>query len=278
MARVDPAPCTGANPDKAGLMVEAAINKIACLPYSDTDARFEREVQSIVGTLSENLPVGARPTSTRRLLMTRTLPMIIPQPTVDRRTTKPTGQKAPLQPKEVWAIRVRLQLAQRIRDLALFNLAIDAKLRGCDLVCLKVADVAQMGEARSRASVIQKKTGAPVRFEITPVTREALNIWLKHTELSGRDWLFPSRVRACPHLTTRQYQRLVKDWVTSIGLDPSRYGSHSLRRTKATQIYKRTGNLRAVQLLLGHAKIESTVQYLGVEVEDALTISEQLEL
>lgn len=210
--------------------------------------------------------------------MTHALPMIVPQPANNRPKRAPSGQKAPLQPKEVWAIRVRLQMAQRVRDLALFNLAIDSKLRGCDLVCLKVADVAQMGESRARASVIQKKTGAPVRFEITPAAREAINVWIRKAGLSDRDWLFPSRIRACPHLTTRQYQRLVKDWVATIGLDPTRYGSHSLRRTKATQIYKRTGNLRAVQLLLGHAKIESTVQYLGVEVEDALTLSEQIEL
>ena len=210
--------------------------------------------------------------------MTHALPMIVPQPADNRATRAPSGQKAPLQPKEVWAIRVRLQMARRIRDLALFNLAIDSKLRGCDLVCLRVADVAQMGEARARASVIQKKTGAPVRFEITPAARETVNAWIRKAKLSDRDRLFPSRIRACPHLTTRQYQRLVKDWVATIGLDPTRYGSHSLRRTKATQIYKRTGNLRAVQLLLGHAKIESTVQYLGVEVEDALTLSEQVEL
>ncbi|MHC4804531.1 MAG: tyrosine-type recombinase/integrase [Planctomycetota bacterium] len=210
--------------------------------------------------------------------MTSALPMIVPQPINNRRVGKPSGQKAPLQPKDVWAVRVRLQLAERVRDIALFNLAIDSKLRGCDLVGLKVVDVAQMGEARSRASVIQKKTGVPVRFEITPTTRETLNMWIQKASLSDRDWLFPSRIRACPHLTTRQYQRLVKDWVATIGLDPRRYGSHSLRRTKATQIYKRTGNLRAVQLLLGHAKIESTVQYLGVEVEDALTLSEQVEL
>ena len=210
--------------------------------------------------------------------MTRALPMILPNVTNGRRSAQPSGQKAPLQPKEVWAIRVRLQMAQRVRDLALFNLAIDSKLRGCDLVSLRVADVAQMGEARSRAGVTQKKTGAPVRFEITHPTRETINAWIRSAGLNDRDWLFPSRIRACPHLTTRQYQRLVKEWVSLIGLDPARYGSHSLRRTKATQIYKRTGNLRAVQLLLGHAKIESTVQYLGVEVEDALTLSEQIEL
>ncbi len=209
--------------------------------------------------------------------MTSALPMIVPQPT-HTRSGRPTGQKPPLQPKEVWAIRVRLQIAGRSRDLALFNLAIDSKLRGCDLVRLKIGDVAQMGQARARAMIIQKKTGRPVRFEITAPTREAVNAWIRRAGLTDGDWLFPSRIRACPHLTTRQYQRLVKEWVASVGLDPSRYGSHSLRRTKASQIYKRTGNLRAVQILLGHAKIESTVQYLGVEVEDALTISEQIEL
>jgi len=205
-------------------------------------------------------------------------PMILPQPADKRRQHKPSGQKAPLQPKELWAMRIRLQMAQRVRDLALFNLAIDSKLRGCDLVRLTVADVAQMGEARSRASVIQKKTGAPVRFEITPAARDTLNARIRKAGLFDRDGLFPSHIHACPHLTARQYQKLVKDWVALIGLDPTRYGSHSLRRTKAIQIYKRTGNLRAVQLLLGQAKIESTVQYLGVEVEDALTLSEQIEL
>ncbi len=210
--------------------------------------------------------------------MTSALPMIVPQPTHTRSTGRPTGQKPPLQPKEVWAIRVRLQIAGRGRDLALFNLAIDSKLRGCDLVHLKVSDIAQTGQARARAMIIQKKTGRPVRFEITAPTREAVNAWARQAGLVDGDWLFPSRIRACPHITTRQYQRLVKEWVASVGLDPTRYGSHSLRRTKATQIYKRTGNLRAVQILLGHAKIESTVQYLGVEVEDALTISEQIEL
>ena len=210
--------------------------------------------------------------------MTSALPMIVPQPTHTRRTGKPTGQKPPLQPKEVWAIRVRLQIAGRSRDLALFNLAVDSKLRGCDLVHLKVSDIAQLGQARARAMIIQKKTKTPVRFEITAPTREAVNAWIRQAGLTDGDWLFPSRIRSCPHITTRQYQRLVKEWVASVGLDPTRYGSHSLRRTKATQIYKRTGNLRAVQILLGHAKIESTVQYLGVEVEDALTISEQIEL
>ena len=148
--------------------------------------------------------------------------------------------------------------------------------RSANVRCVRWSQ--RVGQARARAMIIQKKTKTPVQFEITAPTREAMNDWIRRAGLTDGDWLFPSRIRACPHLTTRQYQRLVKEWVASVGLDPTRYGSHSLRRTKATQIYKRTGNLRAVQILLGHAKIESTVQYLGVEVEDALTISEQIEL
>jgi integrase len=188
------------------------------------------------------------------------------------------GQKRPLKPKDVWSIRVRLQLEHRARDLAMFNLAIDSKLRGCDLVRLQVDDVCAGGRVRDRATVIQKKTGRPVQFEITEQTRAAIQAWLP--EVVGRKgrYLFPSRFRAQPHLSTRQYARIVHAWVESAGLDSSAYGTHSMRRTKAAQIYKKTGNLRAVQLLLGHTKLESTVRYLGIEVDDALAISEQVEL
>ena len=189
-----------------------------------------------------------------------------------------TGQKRPLQPKDVWAIRVRLQLQRRKRDLALFNLAIDSKLRGCDLVRLQVNDVCVGGQVRDRTTVIQKKTGKPVQFEITAQTRAAIRDWLPIVHARHRQYLFPSRFRGEPHLSTRQYARIVHAWVASAGLDSSAYGTHSMRRTKAAQIYKKTGNLRAVQLLLGHTKLESTVRYLGVEVEDALSISEQVEL
>ena len=188
------------------------------------------------------------------------------------------GQKPPLKPKEVWAIRTRLQMSGAIRDLALFNLAIDSKLRACDLVAISVADVAISGRVRERAIIIQRKTGRPVQFELTDQTREAVGGWIGRRRLGERDYLFPSRVHAKPHLSTRQYGRIVERWVSSIGLDPKRYGTHSMRRTKAAHIYKKTGNLRAVQLLLGHKKLESTVQYLGIEVDDALAISEQVEL
>jgi integrase len=189
-----------------------------------------------------------------------------------------TGQKRPLKPKDVWAIRVRLQLEGRKRDLALFNLAIDSKLRGCDLVRLQVDDVCAGTRVRDRGTVIQKKTGQPVQFEITEQTRSAIQDWPSQGDHRGRRYLFPSRFRAQPHLSTRQYARIVHAWVEAAGLDSSAYGTHSMRRTKAAQIYKKTGNLRAVQLLLGHTKLESTVRYLGIEVDDALSISEQVEL
>lgn len=188
------------------------------------------------------------------------------------------GQKYPLKLKEIWAIRVRLQLAHAIRDLALFNLAIDSKLRGSDLVKIRVSDVAKSGNISHRASVMQQKTGQPVQFEITEQTRNAISAWITKASLAGSSFLFPSRIKSSPHLSTRQYARIVENWVSGIGLDPSNYGTHSLRRTKPTLIYKRTKNLRAVQLLLGHTKLESTVRYLGVEVDDALEIAEQTEI
>jgi len=159
---------------------------------------------------------------------------------------KLTGAKPPLRPKHVWAIRTKLQIEGRVRDLAMFNLAIDSKLRGCDVVAIRVEDVAAGGYTADRATVRQKKTRRTVRFELSE--------------------------------QTRQYARLVSEWIRSTGLDPRLFGTHSLRRTKATLIYRRTGNLRAVQLLLGHTKIESTVRYLGIEVDDALAIAEQIDV
>lgn len=188
------------------------------------------------------------------------------------------GQKRPLKPNEIWAIRVRLQLSGRSRDLALFNLAIDSKLRGGDLVRLRVQDVCQSGRVMSRAIVVQQKTGHPVQFEIMPQTRETVLSWIRSGNLGHGDYLFPSRIRAYPHISRRQYARLLSSWLADIGLDTSSYGTHSLRRTKAALIYRRTKNLRAVQLLLGHRKLESTVRYLGIEVDDALEIAEQIEV
>jgi integrase len=185
------------------------------------------------------------------------------------------GQKAPLKLKEIWAIRFRLQENRRLRELALFNLAIDSKLRGCDLVRLRVNDIAQGARVLSRATVVQRKTGQP---EITEQTRDSIGTWMAKARLGPGDRLFPSRLAQSAHLSTRQYARMVNAWVSEIGLDPAAYGTHSMRRTKATLIYQRTKNLRAVQLLLGHTKLESTVRYLGVEVEDALAISEQTDV
>lgn len=188
------------------------------------------------------------------------------------------GPKPPLKPRHIWAIRTRLQHDRRVRDLAMFNLAIDSKLRGCDLVRLRVGDVVLGGTVKLRTSIIQQKTGRPVPFELTDPAREALTAWLRgRLERSG-DWLFPSRSRPGDHVTTRQYGRLLDGWVTLAGLDPALYGTHSLRRTKVALIYKRTGNLRACQLLLGHSKLESTVRYLGIEVDDALILSEQTDI
>jgi len=193
-------------------------------------------------------------------------------------TGKLTGPKPPLRLGHVWLIRAKLQLERRTRDLALFNLAIYSKLRGCDLVALRVDDVAPNGYAVDRANVRQRKTGRPVRFELTEVTRQAVDDYLRVSGRKEGQCLFPGRRGPDAHLTTRQYARLVADWVGGIGLDPLKYATHSMRRTKATLIYRRTGNLRAVQLLLGHTKIESTVRYLGVEVDDALEIAEKIEV
>ena len=188
------------------------------------------------------------------------------------------GQKPPLKLKEIWAIRIRLQLDHRIRELALFNLAIDSKLRGCDLVGLRVHDVVQGSHVAASAIVMQSKTQRPVQFEITEQTREGGRRLDHGGPAAAGAAPLPSHVSESPHLSTRQYSRIVGSWVESIGLDPAAYGTHSMRRTKPTLIYRRTRNLRAAQLLLGHAKLESTVRYLGIEVDDALEIAEQTEV
>lgn len=190
---------------------------------------------------------------------------------------KIVGPKPPLQPSHVWSIRTKLQIEDKKRDLALFNLAIDSKLRGCDVVAVRVEDVAPGGYALDRSTIRQKKTGRPVRFELTEQSRTAIDEYLRITGRKPGQFLFAGR-GGSGGLTTRQYARLVQEWVASIGLDPSNYGTHSLRRTKAVLIYRRTGNLRAVQLLLGHSKIESTVRYLGIEVDDAIELAEKTEI
>ena len=186
------------------------------------------------------------------------------------------GAKPPLRPKHVWSIRTRLMVEARTRDLAMFNLAIDSKLRGCDVVALKVEDVAPNGYTIERATVRQRKTGRTVK--LTEQTREAIENYLRASGKKSGDFLLTSRRQGDRCMSTRQYARLVAEWIGRIGLDPRLFGTHSLRRTKVTLIYRRTGNLRAIQLLLGHTKIESTVRYLGIEVDDALAIAEQVDV
>lgn len=187
-------------------------------------------------------------------------------------------QKPPLKPKDIWAIRIQRQNAHQARDLAMFNLAFDSKLRGCDLVNLRVRDITHGNQILPRAMVVQQKTQRPVQFELTEPTRTSVAAWIEKAKLKPEQCLFPSRISRSPHISMRQYARIVHQWVAAIGLDPTVYGTHTMRRTKATLIYKRTKNLRAVQLLLGHSKLESTVRYLGIEVDDALEISEQTEI
>lgn len=188
------------------------------------------------------------------------------------------GAKRPLKPRDVWAIRFFLDEHRRLRDRALFDLAIDSKLRGCDLVKLRIGDLVTGSWIRTRATIIQQKTGRPVQFEVMQDARRSLLAWLDRRGGSHDDFVFPSRVDYLGHLSTRQYARLVDEWVIAIGLNVHEYGTHSLRRTKASMIYKRTGNLRAIQILLGHSKIENTVRYLGVDIDDALTLAERTEI
>jgi integrase len=190
---------------------------------------------------------------------------------------KLTGAKPPVRRKHVWSIRTKLQIDGRARDLAMFNLAIDSKLRGCDVVAIRVGDVAASGYTADRATVRQKKTGRPVRFALSEQTRQALDDYLKAANKRPGEFLFKGRRGPETSMTTRQYARLVSEWIGSVGLDPRLFGTHPLRRTKATLIHRRTGNLRAVQLLLGQTRIESTVRYLGIEVDDALAIAEQVD-
>ena len=188
------------------------------------------------------------------------------------------GQKSPFKLKEIWAIQVRLQLQHRVREFAMFDLGLDSKLRACDLVKVRVHDICHGDRVSPRASVMQQKTSRPVQFEITQPTHDAVTDWIREAKLGQNDYLFPSRIHKSPHIGTRQYARIVDSWVTEIGLNPSEYGTHSMRRTKASLIYRRTKNLRAMQLLLGHTKLESTVRYLGIEVDDALEMTEQTEI
>ena len=191
---------------------------------------------------------------------------------------KTVGTKRPLTQKQIWAIRFYLDREERLRDRTLFDLAIDSKLRGCGLVKLKIGDVVAGTDIRNRATVVQQKTNRPVQFEITADVRITLSAWLERRGGGHAEFVFPSRIDHSHHMSTRQYARLVDEWAAAIGLRKAEYGTHSLRRTKAAMIYRATGNIRAIQILLGHTEIENTVRYLGVDVEDALLLAERTDI
>lgn len=188
------------------------------------------------------------------------------------------GQKKALRLEEIWRIRTRLELEDRQKELTIFNLALDSKLRSCDLLRLKVRDIASGMRVLSRVMILQQKTRHEVHFELSPRTQQTLYHWIFNQQLEPQNYLFSSNRNQGEHISYTQYERMVKRWVSELGLDKTQYSTHSLRRTKASIIYAKTKNLRAIQLLLGHTKLESTIQYLGVELEDALRISEQVEI
>jgi site-specific recombinase XerC len=160
--------------------------------------------------------------------------------------------------RDVWAIRFFIDEGRRLRDRALFDLATDNKMRGCDIVKMKIGDIAAGGAIRNRAQVMQQKTNRPVQFKLMTEARQTLLTWLNRRGGSHDDFIFPSRVNYIGHLSTRHYARLVYEWVGAV------------RGTKASLIDKATGNLRAIQILLGHSNIESIVRFLGVDVDDAI--------
>ena len=196
-----------------------------------------------------------------------------------RASRRPTGAKLALKPLHVWGIRIRLQVADKCRDLALFDLALDSKLRGCDLVALRVGDVVSASGVRSRVMILQRKTGRPVQFEITEQTRRSLEAWIEARRLRAEDWLFPSRSKRGVHLSTRQYARLVDAWVRA-----SRPRSNRLRHPQPAPdqglpALHEDGQSPRVSAPIGpHEAREHGQIPLGVEVDDALALSESLEL
>lgn len=188
------------------------------------------------------------------------------------------GPKRAQKANEVWAIRFEPSHRGDLRDRALFDLAIDSKLRGCDIVKLRIGDIVSGGQVRCRATVLQQKTGRAVQFEITETTGESVLARLRRRGGAIDEYLFTSRLHGSAHMGTRQYAQFVHEWIAAIRLTTEDYGTHSLRRTKASLISKPTGNMRAVQIVLGHTGIESTVRYLGIDVEDALALWEAVDI
>lgn len=198
--------------------------------------------------------------------------------TPNPRKGKLIGPKRPFTAGEIWQIRQQLKMDGRTRDTALLNLGVDSKLRACDLLELMVSDVWAGDRAFDQATIVQQKTKVAVTFEITGATRASIEAWVSEANLQPRGYLFTSRNRASPRLSMSQYTRIVKQFAAIVGADTTMYATHSVRRTKVTMIYRKTQNLRACQLLLGHKKIENTVRYLGLEVDEALQISREIDI
>ncbi len=188
-----------------------------------------------------------------------------------------SGIKKPFKLEEVWRIRTRLELENDIMQLALLNLAIDSKLRASDLLKLHVHDISSQGMISDRVHCIQQKTGTDVHYEITPRTQQSISRWIYSASLEASNFLFPSVRNKGQPISYSFYRSIIRSWAAKLGLNADYYGTHSMRRTKATLIYARTKNIRAVQILLGHTKLDNTIRYLGVELEDALKLSEQTE-
>ncbi|MBB1321087.1 MULTISPECIES: tyrosine-type recombinase/integrase [unclassified Shewanella] len=185
-----------------------------------------------------------------------------------------SGVKKPFRLEEIWRIRTRLEIENSLMQLALLNLAIDSKLRASDLLPLRVCDISSQERMFARVKLIQQKTDVEVQFEVTARTQQSLMKWIFVAALKTSDYLFPSLRRNEQPISYSYYRSLVRSWASNIGLDPNLYGTHSMRRTKATLVYAKTKDIRAVQLLLGHTRVDNTIRYLGVELEDALTLSE----
>ena len=188
---------------------------------------------------------------------------------------KCSGIKRPFKLEEIWRIRTRLEIENNLMQLALLNLAIDSKLRASDLLNLRIYDISSKGVIYERVQCTQQKTGTDVHYEITPRTQQSISRWIYSVSLSTSDFLFPSCRRIDQPISYSFYRSIIRHWATTLGLNADYYGTHSMRRTKATLIYARTKNIRAVQILLGHSKLDNTIRYLGIELEDALKISEQ---
>ena len=188
--------------------------------------------------------------------------------------TKRSGVKKPFRLEEIWRIRTRLEIENNLMQLTLLNLAIDSKLRASDLLALRICDVSSQDRIFNRVKHIQRKTDIEVQFEITTRTQQSLMKWILISALDASDFLFPSQRREQQPISYSYYRSLVRKWASDLGLDSHLYGTHSMRRTKATLVYAKTKNIRVVQLLLGHTKVDNTIRYLGVELEDALLLSE----